>query len=72
MKLYKEFITSKNVIPPKPEFIMESENREELKRKAGTLARKHGLLEYMWVFEGNDRGYTELVVENKYRFVIRP
>ena len=72
MKLYKELITPENVMTPKPELIMESGNREELKRKAETIAREYGLLEYMWVFEGNDREYTELVVETKYRFVIRP
>ena len=72
MKLYKELITPENVIPPNSELIMESGNREELKRKAETLAQEHGLLEYMWSFEGNDRGYTELLVKNKYRFVIKP
>lgn len=72
MKLYKELITPENIIPPNPELIMESRNREELKRKAETLAREHGLLEYMWAFEGNDSGYTELVIEDKFKFVIRP
>jgi len=73
MKLSKEFITPNDVMPPPPEFIMESTDREKLKRKAEALAREeYELLEFMWGFEGNDTGYTELTVENQCRFVIKP
>jgi len=73
MKLFKELITADDVMPPSPEFIMESTDRDKLKRKAETLARdQYGLLQFMWVYEGNDTGYTDLIVENRCRFVIRP
>jgi len=73
MKLYKEIITPENVIPPEAEFIMESQDRDELKQKARLLAaRDYGPKEFIWDFEGNDKGYTQLVVNSQYRFVIRP
>jgi len=73
MKLYKEIITPENVIPPQAEFIMEYQNRDGLKQKARSLAaRDYGLKEFVWDFEGNDKGYTQLVVNGQCRFVIRP
>jgi hypothetical protein len=71
MKLYKELLTPDDVVPPKAEFIMESENRDELKRKAERLAGISNDL--MWVFKGKeeDSDYAYLVVDEKYRFVIR-
>jgi hypothetical protein len=72
MKLYKEIITPENAIPPQPEFIMESQDRDELKHKAKSFAaRDYGLKELVWDFEGDDKGYTQLVVNNQCRFVIR-
>ena len=73
MKLYKEIITPEDVIPPEPELIMESPKRDELKQKATLLAvRDCGLNNFVWEFEDNDKGYTQLVVGNQCRFVIRP
>lgn len=72
MKLYKLLITPDSVIPPEPEFIMESEDRDVLKRKAEALAREYGVLEFVWVFEGNDQGYTELTLDDQCRLIIRP
>lgn len=73
MKLYKILITPTDTIPPEPELIMESEDREVLKRKAEGFARaSYGLLEFLWVFDGNDQGYTELTINGKCRFVVRP
>lgn len=72
MKLYKVIITPENVIPPQPEFIMESQDRDELKHKAKLLAvRDYCFEEPVWDFEGDDKGYTQLVVNNQCRFVIR-
>ena len=72
MKLYRVLITPDNAIPSEPEFIMESENRDALKRKAEALTREScGVLEFAWVFEGNDQGYTELTIYDQCRFVIR-
>jgi hypothetical protein len=73
MKLYKVLITPDNAIPSEPEFIMESENRDVLKRKAEALAKEsYSVLEFVWVFEGDDQGYTELTIDDQCRFVVRP
>jgi hypothetical protein len=73
MKLYKVLITPENSIPSEPEFILESENRDVLKRKAEALAgESYGVLEFAWVFQGNDQGYTELTVDDRCRFVVMP
>ncbi|TMH39051.1 MAG: hypothetical protein E6H56_13560 [Betaproteobacteria bacterium] len=71
MRLYKELLTPDNVVPPKAEFIMESKNRDELKRKAERLAAISNDL--MWGFVGKieDPDYEYLIVDEKYRFVIK-
>ena len=71
MKLYKILITPANAITSPPELIMESEDRQILKRQAeGLASASYGLLEFLWVFEGNDQGYTELTIDGKCRFVV--
>lgn len=72
MKLYKVLITPDNAIPSEPEFIMESEDRDALKREAEALAREaYGLLDFCWVFEGNNQGRTELTMSHRCKFVVR-
>jgi hypothetical protein len=73
MKLYMHRITVHDVVPPSPELVLESDDREQLKRKAESLAREIAPDEDLaWVYEGNDRGYAELRVQDQYRFVVRP
>jgi hypothetical protein len=72
MKLYKELLTPDNVVPPKAEFIMESENRDKLKREAERLTALTNDL--LWVFKGKgekNSDYEYLEVDEKYRFVIK-
>lgn len=72
MKLYKVLITNENVIPTEPELIMESENRDALKRKAEALAEEYyGLLEFLWVFGENDQVDLELTIDDQCKFVVR-
>ncbi len=65
-------ITSDNAIPPDPDLIMESEDTDDLKRRAEALALEfYGLLEFVW-FEGSVQDYMELTVDDQCRFVVRP
>jgi hypothetical protein len=57
----------------KPEFIMEADDRDVLKRKAEALASaSYGVSEFMWIFEGKDQGYTELTIDGQCKYVVRP
>jgi hypothetical protein len=72
MKLYKVLITTENAIPSEPEFIMESENRDALKRKAEAFAEEYyGVLEFLWVFGENDQVDMELTIYDQCKFVVR-
>jgi len=72
VKLYKILINPENEFPSEPELIMTSDDRDYLKRRAEAMARAtYGIIEFIWVFEGNDKDYTELNIDNQCKFVVR-
>lgn len=72
MKLFKILITPIDEFPSDPVLIMESEDIDELKRKAELLARElYNFSDYLWVFGENKKDYMELTIEDQYRFVIK-
>jgi hypothetical protein len=73
MKLYKILTTPEDAIPSEPEFIMEADDQDILKRKAEALARaSYGMSEFMWSFGDDEKGYTELTIDGQCRFVVEP
>jgi len=73
MKLYKILITPEDAIPTEPEFIMEAADRNILKSKAEALATAdYDVSDFMWVFGDNEHQYTDLTIDDKCRFVIKP
>jgi hypothetical protein len=72
MKLFKIIITPIDVVPPDPDFIMESEDIEELRRRAESIAKEqYHLSDLVWVFGEKEQNYMELTVEDECRLVIR-
>lgn len=73
MKLHKHTITDESTIPSEPEFIAEGHLMEDLNSIAMKYAREltQNKDELMWVFSGDGSKYQELLIEDKFRFVIR-
>jgi hypothetical protein len=72
MKLYKHLLTAPDAVSQDPELIMESENRDTLKRKVESLIP--AAIGLGWVFMGRqekDSDYEELTINEECRFVIR-
>jgi hypothetical protein len=74
MKLYKEGTVPEDQVPPEPILIAESDDLEELKRKAEDMARDSGEPDLVWdvINDPQQEIIMQLpVYEDSYRLFIR-
>ena len=71
MKLYKQLLDPDNLPSGKLQLVMESEDRELLQTRAEALSGSNGRSDFVWMMAELHEDYAQLIVDGRYRFVIR-